>query len=77
MKITIESTETIIQLEMPRGSVPARLWVGQTESGIAVQCLVTRIAALKTEDLKQFDSELAEKPAPTPDVVAFPLRMVL
>lgn len=78
MKITIESTSRIIEIEMPRGvSVPARVWEGKTESGIPVQVLVTRVAVLKTEDCSQFEAELQEHKAPSAETMAFPLRMVL
>lgn len=59
--------------------VPCRLWVGKTESGIEVQCLVTRVAVLKTEDCSQFERELVEQPAPRmhDGPLAFPLRLIL
>jgi hypothetical protein len=77
MKITIESTSKIVELVQFGTNIPARVWEGKTESGILVQCLVTRIAALKTDDLSQFERELKETRAPSPDVQAFPMRMIL
>ena len=80
MKITVESTTKVVYLSTPESkghSVPARVWEGHTESGIAVQCLVTRIAASKTENLAQFMRELEEERLPSAEVQAYPLRMVL
>lgn len=61
MKITLESTSEVTMLVRPGApddsAIPARVWQGQTESGIAVQCLITRIAVLKTDDSAQFDAE--------------------
>lgn len=74
MKITIESTEKIVELS----GVPARIWEGHTENGIAVHCFVTRIAVVKTEDdASQFEAELKACRVPSADVEAYPLRMVL
>jgi hypothetical protein len=78
MKITIESTSCLVDLVSESGHVvPARVWVGVTEKGIPVQCLVTRIAADKRDDLQQFEAELDEQDAPRPTVLAWPLRMLL
>ena len=57
--------------------MPARIWEGRTESGIPVHCFVTRIMALKTENLEQFERELTEQKPPSADVQVYPLRMVL
>lgn len=40
MKITIESTSKIVHLN----GIPARVWEGQTESGVLIHCYVTRVA---------------------------------
>lgn len=74
MKITIESTSKIVELN----GVPARLWEGHTESGIEVHCFITRIAVHKDQDCSQFEKELKEQPQPSAllDGV-YPLRMIL
>jgi hypothetical protein len=80
MKITIESTSRVVYLvttvsEEP--GFPCRVWEGQTDSGIPVTCLVSRIGVLKTDDQSQFDSELIEQREPSDATRAFPLRMIL
>lgn len=73
MKITVESTTKIVHLN----GVPARIWEGQTESGIPVHCYITRIAVDKDQDASEFEKELQEHRAPSPEVQAIPLRMIL
>ena len=73
MKITIESTTKIVELN----GVPARIWEGKTESGISVHCFVTRIAADEHADLSQFEQELKEQRKPSSDVDSIPLRLIL
>lgn len=78
MKITIESTTTIIELIMPNGArVPARIWEGHTESGIPIHCYVTRVAVSASADTSEFERELQEQSAPSPDIREIPLRMIL
>ncbi len=74
MQITIKSTSKLVELN----GVPARIWEGETESGIPVHCYVTRIAAPAAgADLAQFERELTEHQAPSAAIQAIPLRMVL
>jgi hypothetical protein len=76
MKITIESTTRVIEIN---GGLEARVWEGQTERGVKVQCLIPRIAVKDGLDVSQFEAELKEchVPASRDVVQAFPLRMVL
>jgi hypothetical protein len=73
MKITIESTSKIVQLN----DVKARVWEGETESGIKVHAFITRIACDKKADSVQFEKELLEQKAPSADIEAYPLKMIL
>ncbi len=73
MKIEIESTTKIVQVN----NVPARIWIGKTESGIPVHCYVTRIAIAVDGDASEFERELQEHKAPTPEIEVIPLRMIL
>jgi len=74
MKIIIENTSKIIHLN----GVPARIWEGETESGIKVLCYVTRIAVDRNEGrVNEFESELKKEKVPSPEVQAIPLRMII
>lgn len=73
MEISIRNTTRIVQVN----GIDCRVWEGVTASGIKVQCLIPRIAAIKGEDLSEFERELQECLPPSPDVSAFPLRMIL
>lgn len=73
MKITIESTTRIVNAS----GIDCRVWEGVTERGVKVQVLIPRIAAAIGEDLTQFEAELKEQRAPSAEVQAFPLRMIL
>jgi hypothetical protein len=73
MKITVENTSKIVELN----GVPARIWEGHTDSGIPVHCYVTRIAVANKADISQFEAELYEVRAPSADLEAIPLRLIL
>lgn len=74
MKIRIESTSKVVSLN----GVPARIWEGQTESGIEVHCFITRIAINKDEPHEnEFEEELQSTKPPSPEIESYPLRMIL
>ena len=73
MKITIESTTKIVTAD----GIRCRVWEGTTERGVKITCLIPRIAVRIGEDMLQFEAELQEQKAPSADVEAFPLRMIL
>lgn len=74
MKITIESTTKIVELN----GVPARIWEGETESRIKVHCFITRIAIDKDEKRnKEFEIELESQKTPSPEIEVYPLRLIL
>lgn len=78
MKVTLESTDKTIDLVTPSGTVPARIWEGTTESGIACHAFITRIAVHQDLDASQFEKELQETRPVSKDVAAaYDLRMVL
>jgi hypothetical protein len=54
VKLVIEKTETL----MPINGSLARVWKGQTESGVQVVCFISRIAIEKNKDLTEFEKEL-------------------
>ena len=77
MKVTLESTSNLIEVKINGVLVPARIWEGQTDTGIAVHAYITRIAVKETDDTAQFEKELAECRAPSPEIEAIPSRLVL
>lgn len=85
MKITIESTSKVVTLKAGGlDSVLARIWEGQTESGVPVYCLITRMAPTidpqdpaNAEKFTQFERELKEQRIPSAEIEAIPLRLIL
>jgi hypothetical protein len=84
MKITIESTSKIVTLFADDAAVPARVWQGETESGIPVQVFVTRIAPeISTDDPRideltvEFERDLQRQADPRPTVELIPLRLII
>ena len=81
MKLTIESTTKIVTIKpSPLGDgVPARVWEGVSESGIKVQCYITRVAIpIEEQDrADDFKAELKECKAPSVEVEAIPTRLII
>lgn len=74
MTITISNTSKIVKFN----GIDCRIWEGTTASGIAVHCFIPRIAVHKDSDASQFETELKEQRAPSPEVEnSYPLRMIL
>ena len=74
MKISIESTEKIVEFD----GIPARVWEGETESGIKIHCYITRVAINADEKrTEEFEQELKEQKPPSAEIQAIPLRMIL
>lgn len=74
MKITIECTTKIVIID----DVPARIWEGQTDSGIKLHCFITRIAIDENETrTEEFDNELKKQKVPSKEIEVYPLRMIL
>lgn len=80
MKMTITSTDKIVELSGPNGDMPARVWEGTSEGGTPVIVFVTRIAVskyLEPGSYTEFERELEEHTPPTAEVRSWPARMVL
>lgn len=84
MRITIESTTMIVELQVNGHPVHARVWQGETDTGLPVFAFMTRIAPEVAKDdprcaelTAQFDQELTSRADPRPSVAALPLRMVI
>lgn len=75
MKLTIESTKQMAHIN----GVEARVWVGHTDTGIAVHCFIPRVEVDQRADAVQFVRELQEHRPPDPEllVATYPLRMIL
>ena len=81
MKIILENTDqfTTVAASSDEKGVPARVWIGQTDSGTPVRCYITRISP-QTHDphaLELFQRELTETPIPRAAIGAIPLRLIL
>ena len=73
MKITVEATATIDTLQ---GKIPARIWQGQTDTGVPVKVWIAVIEP-QTHDpvlTAQFEQELKKVPVKR-ELVSFDLRM--
>lgn len=77
MIVTLESTDKIVEIVVDGKTVPARIWEGTTDSGIACHAYVTRIAVANDLDSSQFERELRECRPATPAIAAIPLRLIL
>lgn len=81
MKITIESTTKVVELDTGNGVVQARVWEGETDTGISVHCFITRIAPTienpPAEITEPFERELLAQRAPSRVIGAIPWRMIL
>jgi hypothetical protein len=62
MKIMLESTPEVGKLEVDGVLVPARIWVGTTESGIGVIAFITRLGVPEGCDASELERELLEPP---------------
>jgi hypothetical protein len=79
MKVELESTNRIVDLEINGTVVPARIWQGRTENGIECHAFITRIAVRQDRDASEFERDLRETVAPIrADLAeAIPARLVL
>lgn len=84
MKIALENTDKLVKLNVAGQDVPARIWQGETESGIPVHAYVTLIVPEipesdpRIDELTQdFERELERREPPRPTVKAIPARLIL
>lgn len=77
MKVTIESTDKVVTLNVNGQEVPARIWEGATENGIRCHAYVTRIAVHEKDDASEFERDLKEHRKPSVEMAAIPLRLIL
>lgn len=77
MKATLESTSKIVTLQIGGADVPARVWEGVTENGVKCHAFVTRIAVSNDGDASEFERDLKEQKAPSAEIQAIPLRLII
>lgn len=73
MKVTLTNTTKIVDLD----GIPARIWEGETESGIKIHAFITRVAMNKDEDYSEFEKELQECTEPSADIQVYPSSLIL
>ena len=73
MIITIESTTKTVELN---NSLTARIWEGETDSGISVRCMIVFISPESDEArATEFGLELADHRDPSEESKALPPRL--
>jgi len=77
MKVTLESTTKIVELNVNGQTVPARVWEGRTAHGIRCHAYITRIAVHEDDDATEFDRELLEQRKPSAVIEAIPYRLIV
>lgn len=78
MEITIHNTTKVVKLIDSTGNgIDARIWEGETESGIPIHCYIARIAVETENDQKQFVKELIEWRQPSQAVAAIDSRLII
>jgi hypothetical protein len=77
MKVTLESTDKIVELTLNGQTFPARVWEGETANGIKSHAYITRISVHESLDATEFERELREVRRATPAIEAIPLRLIL
>lgn len=88
MKITLESTTTVIQLQPNGGgkSIPARLWQGKTDKGVPCHAFIPAITPtiprdrLNAEVLQEFERDLTDIDGhvrPAEALQGIPLRFLI
>lgn len=77
MEMKLRSTTKLVEVVVDGVAVPARIWEGETSSGVPVHAYVTRVAVHRDHDASELERDLQEHDAPSPDVQAIPLRLIL
>ncbi len=77
MQVQLESTTKIVELIVDGHPIKARVWEGTTAAGIRCHAFITRIAVKTDDDRTEFERDLKEHAAPTPEIQAIPLRFIL
>ena len=73
MRVTLVSTTQIVTLN----GIPCRIWEGQTAGGIPCHAFIARIACPLDSPPEEFERDLWEHAAPSPEIKAIPLALIL
>lgn len=74
MKVILESTQKTVFIN----GVPARIWEGETASGIKVHCYITLVSVAENEpNTQEFEQELERHAPPSVEMEAIPLRLII
>lgn len=65
MRITLETSDDMVELEYEGARVPARVWKGTTEGGVELHAFVLALAVDNAADASEFERELIAIPLPT------------
>ncbi len=74
MKVTLEPTAEIFEAPVNGVKVPMRVWVGQTEGGVAIGAYVLSIVPIDTGDHARMKAELPSFMRPSRDVFTIDTR---
>jgi hypothetical protein len=77
MRVTLDSTTKTVTLIVGGAAVPARIWEGTTDKGIACHAYITRVAVAKDEDAHEFARDLEEQRPPSAALDVIPTRLVI
>lgn len=77
MKVTLENTDKVVLLTIGEVTVPARVWEGVTDHGVACHAYITRIAVRDGDNAAEFERDLQETRRASAAVEAIPLRLIL
>lgn len=74
MKVTLESTDKVIEFEIDGVLVPARVWEGRTELGVPCHAYITRLAVREGLNASEFERDLESRPhvPPSPEIARLP-----
>ena len=80
MKLILESTAKVVEMSTGGHPIRARIWEGETPSGIKVHAYITLVAVPEGADQGEFERELRAVGHPreaSADVEAIPNRLIL
>lgn len=77
MKATLESTNKMVSLAVNGVHVDARIWEGHTEAGVPFHAYIIRVAVKENLNQSEFQAALQDSRAPSAEIAAIPLRMII